>query len=214
MNYIAERRQEEKERRRAEILDATEAVTANVGWDAMTMDQIARKARLSRALVYVYFKDKSDLMFGLGERALESLRGYFTDAVARHDTGLDQLVAIGDAYIKYSRERPVYFDVLARCELVSPDTMNLQPNEEACMHIGDAIRKLMRDALELGIRDGSIRADVGEAKAVTVCLWGFIHGIIQLSAAKAKMLAHDGLQTRELLEQAMLMARRSLMKPG
>jgi len=60
MNYIAERRLEEKERRRAEILDAAEAVTARFGWDAMTMDRVARKARLSRALVYVYFKDKTD----------------------------------------------------------------------------------------------------------------------------------------------------------
>ncbi len=41
-------------------------MATSVGWDAMTMDQVARKARLSRALVYVYFKDKMDLMFGIG----------------------------------------------------------------------------------------------------------------------------------------------------
>ncbi len=214
MNYIAERRQEEKERRRSEILDAAEAVSASMGWDAMTMDQVARKARLSRALVYVYFKDKTDLMFGIGERALEALRESFAEAVSRHPRGLDQLAAIGHAYIAYSRERPVYFDVMARCELISPDTSNLQTNEEACMLIGDAIRKLMQDALELGVRDGSIRPDVGDAKVVTVCLWGFIHGIIQLSAAKAKLLAHDGIEGPQLLEQAMLMATRSWMKPG
>ena len=63
MNYVAQRRLEEKERRRAEILDASEAVAGVVGWDNMTMDQVARKARLSRALLYVYFNDKSDLMF-------------------------------------------------------------------------------------------------------------------------------------------------------
>jgi TetR/AcrR family transcriptional regulator len=214
MNYIAERRLEEKERRRAEILDATEAVAASVGWDAMTMDQVARKARLSRALVYVYFKDKTDLMFGIGERALATLHQCFADAVAKHATGLEQLGAIGHAYIAYSRDHAVYFDVMARCELISTDMANLQPNEQACLLGGDAVRQLMQSALELGVRDGSIRADVGEAKAVTVCLWGFIHGVIQLSSAKAKMLAHDGLHPRELLEQAMLMATRSLMQPG
>jgi TetR/AcrR family transcriptional regulator len=214
MNYIAERRLEEKERRRAEILDAAEAVTASAGWDAITMDQVARKARLSRALVYVYFKDKTDLMFGIGERALATLRQFFADAVAQHTRGLDQLVAIGHAYVAYSREQPVYFDVMARCELISTDTSNLQPNEEACLVGGDAVRRLMQEALELGVRDGSIRPDVGDSKAVTVCLWGFTHGIIQLSSAKAKMLAHDGLYPRELLEQAMLMMTRSLMNPG
>jgi AcrR family transcriptional regulator len=214
MSYIAERRLEEKERRRAEILDAAEAVTASVGWDAMTMDQVARKARLSRALVYVYFKDKTDLMFGIGERALVTLRQYFADAIAKQARGLDQLVAIGHAYIAYSREQPVYFDVTARCELIPPDTSNLQPNEKACLLVSDTVHRLMQEALELGVRDGSVRPDVGDARAVTVCLWGFTHGILQLSSTKANLLAHDGLQPRELLEQAMLMMTRSLMKPA
>ena len=39
------------------------------------MDQVARRARLSRALVYVYFHDKADLHFALVERSLETLRG-------------------------------------------------------------------------------------------------------------------------------------------
>lgn len=212
MNYIAERRLEEKERRRAEILDAAEAVTASVGWDAMTMEQVARKARLSRALVYVYFKDKADLMFGIGERAVATLLQCFTDAVSKHEHGLDQLVAIGHAYIAYSREHSVYFDVMARCELISPDIANLQPNEQACLLGGNAVHQLMQASLERGVRDGSVRADVGDAKAVTVCLWGFIHGVILLSLTKAKMLAHDGLHSDQLLEQAMLMATRSLMK--
>jgi len=57
MNYVIERREEEKERRREEILDAAELVFSEKGFDAATMDQVARKARVSRALVYVYFKE-------------------------------------------------------------------------------------------------------------------------------------------------------------
>jgi len=56
MSYLTARRQEEKDRRRAEIVDAAEALYAETGWDAITMDQVARRARLSRALLYVYFK--------------------------------------------------------------------------------------------------------------------------------------------------------------
>ena len=57
MSYIAERRQEEKERRSDEIVAAAEELYRELGWDAVTMDGVARRARLSRALVYVYFKD-------------------------------------------------------------------------------------------------------------------------------------------------------------
>ena len=46
MSYITERRGEEKERRRAEILDAAEALYAKTGWDALTVDQVARRVAL------------------------------------------------------------------------------------------------------------------------------------------------------------------------
>jgi TetR/AcrR family transcriptional regulator len=214
MSYIAERRHEEKERRRGEILDAAEAVAASVGWDAMTMDQVARKARLSRALVYVYFTDKADLMFAVVERGLACLRQYFADAVAKRDRGLDQLIAIGHAYIAFSREQPVYFDVLARAELLKTNMANLQPNEQACLAGGNAVYALMQEALERGVRDGSVRADVGDPSTVTVCLKVFIHGAIQFASSKENLLAYQGVRPEALLEQAMLMSTRSLMKPG
>jgi TetR/AcrR family transcriptional regulator len=74
MSYVAVRREEEKERRRAEMVDAAEALYAKVGWDAVTMDRVAKSARLSRALLYVYFRDKNDLLHAITERALHYLR--------------------------------------------------------------------------------------------------------------------------------------------
>src|ERR1700724_4454263 len=95
MSYIAERRGEEKERRRAEILDAAEALYAKKGWDALTVDQVARSARLSRALVYVYFRDKEELLFAIGERAMRLLRDRFIEAAASHAGGIDKIAEIG-----------------------------------------------------------------------------------------------------------------------
>jgi TetR/AcrR family transcriptional regulator len=210
MSYIAERRQEEKERRRAEILDAAEAVAATESWDRLTMEQVARKARLSRALVYVYFKDKNDLLFGLGERALVTLKQRFEEAITRNRLGLEQILGIGRAYLAFSQEFPVYFEVMTRCELMSEDTPEVDPNEEACRQGGDAVRALMVTGLANGVKDGSIRADVGDLKTVAIVLWGFTHGVLQLAATKPNILAHEGVQPRQLLEQALVMATRSI----
>jgi AcrR family transcriptional regulator len=209
MSYIAERRLEEKERRRAEILDAVEAVAGVVGWDDMTMDQVARKARLSRALLYVYFKDKTDLLFGLCERALVALTQRFAEAVSRQKLGMDQMRGIGRAYIAFSQEFPVYFEVMARCELLSPEPI-AESNEGAAMLKGNACRGLMVEVIETGVRDGSIRPDVGDPKIVSTALWGFMHGVLQLASTKANHLAHDGIATRDLVEHALLMATRSI----
>src|SRR5690606_13062826 len=77
MSYTADRRQEEKDRRRAEIIDAAQDLYRELGWDAVTMDGVAKRARLSRALIYVYFKDKRDLHFAITVRALDVLRQRF-----------------------------------------------------------------------------------------------------------------------------------------
>ena len=210
MNYLVERRQEEKERRRAEILDGAEAVTAEVGWDELTMEQVARRARLSRALVYVYFKDKVDLMFGVCERALATLKQRFEEAVARNKSGLDQITAIGRAYIAFAQEFPVYFDIKSRCDVREADLADASPSEAACRALGDGIHALMVKVLETGVRDGSIRADLGNHMLVATVLWGFTHGVLQLSVSKAKLLAHHGVGGRELLDQAMAMTTRAL----
>src|SRR5579859_3736928 len=114
MTYIAERREEEKERRRSEILAAAETLYAKQGWDAVTMDHVARSARLSRALLYVYFRDKEDLLFAIGERAMQLLNSRFEAAATGPGTGLQHVEAIGRAYLGYALEFPHFFDVCSR----------------------------------------------------------------------------------------------------
>jgi AcrR family transcriptional regulator len=210
MSYIAERRLEEKERRRAEIVDAAEAAGREVGLDALTMDDVARRARLSRALLYVYFQDRSDLMFGLAERAMGQLHARFVEAAERHRTGLEQVSAMGRAYVAFSQEFPVLFDALARCELESPDPTKLSPSEQACMLCGDKLQGSLIASIETGVRDGSIRSDVSSPQLMSVTLWGFMHGIIQLTTTKAHALAHHGVAAKDLIDHAISMITRDL----
>jgi TetR/AcrR family transcriptional regulator len=212
MNLLADRRREEKERRRDEILDAAAAVAAESGVDAITMDQVARRARLSRALLYVYFLDRTDLLLGLCQRAIDLLQQRFVEVTAREPTGLDRMSAMGRAYIAFAQELPVYFEVLARFEAssggdVAPET---DGNLASCMAGGDRVHQVMTDAIRAGIADGSIRGDVGDADAVAIVLWGFMHGVIQLVATKGAMLATRGVTPELLFEQARELALQSL----
>jgi TetR/AcrR family transcriptional regulator len=192
MSYIAERREEEKERRRSEILAAAEALYAKQGWDAVTMDQVARSARLSRALVYVYFQDKEDLLFAIGERAMQLLTSRFQAAAAGPGTGLQRVDAIGRAYVAYALEFPHYFDV---CSRFQSHAMASQPsaNETACHLAGDQVMGTVVGVIEAGIRDGSLRKDIGDPLMLAFSLWAFTHGITQLVMAKGADLARRGI---------------------
>jgi AcrR family transcriptional regulator len=191
MSYVAERREEEKERRRAEIIDAAERLYAEKGWDAVTVDQVAKSARLSRALVYVYFRDKEELLFAIGERAMRTLAARFEEAVVRHARGLEQVEAIGRAYMAYAQEFPHYFDFCMRFQAHSPSP---EPgsNEGRCQVEGDAAIGVVVRAIHVGLADGSIRRDVGDPMHLAIALWGFTHGITQLATAKADALAFHG----------------------
>jgi AcrR family transcriptional regulator len=206
MSYIAERRGEEKERRRAEILDAAEALYAKTGWDAVTVDQVARSARLSRALVYVYFRDKEEVLFAIGERAMNLLRDRFVAAAAGQSSGLEQVQAIGRAYMAYAYEFPHYFDFCARFQAHSASP---QPgsHEGACSVAGDAAIGAVVRAIETGMRDESIRADVGQPVMLAVTLWAFTHGIIQLAMAKGDELARLGIAPPELSDFSLKLLR-------
>ena len=144
------------------------------------------------------------------ERGLGMLRQRFAEAVARQRLGLDQVVGIGRAYIAFAQEFPVYFDILARCELREVNTADASPNEAACQAAGDAVQALLVSTLETGVRDGSIRADLGNPAVVATALWGMTHGVMQLATTKAKVLAHHGVDGRALLDQAMALATCSL----
>lgn len=214
MSYIAERRQEEKDRRRIEIVEAAEDLYRELGWDAVTMDSVARRARLSRALVYVYFKDKRELHFAIAIRALEMLRTRFEEASSRSRIGLEKVEAIGRAYMAFGLEFRHYFDACARLELHAPAGAEPGEQEQLCFEQGKRVHEVVVEALNTGQRDGSIRKDVGDLEIVSRVLWGFTHGLIQIAITKGQPLAEDGISVPQLTQQAISMVHYVLKMPG
>lgn len=213
MSELTDRRLEEKERRRLEILDAAEAVAAVVGVEALTMDLVARKARLSRALLYVYFHDKSALLLALCVRTLDALQQRFAAASAQHRTGAAQVEACGRAYVAFAAEFPARFEALAYFEAHQPSD---DPDSayDGFMVAGDRCHQAIVAAIEQGLRDGTIRADVGVPKLVALTLWGLMHGLIQISVTKSGSLAREGVDGAQLIEQGFRLAMAALVTPA
>ena len=209
MSYVAERREEEKERRRAEIVDAAEQLYAEIGWDAVTMDRVAKSARLSRALIYVYFQDKNDLLLAIAERALAELRESFIAAAAAQTSGLDKVQAIGRAYVLFQQETPYRFDA---CSRFHAHQAAGQPTDDACAAAGDAVIAVIVEALMRGQADGSIRRDIGNPAQVCVMLWAFTHGLIQIGTNKTREIARLGIEVSQLMEGSFAMLRYMLAR--
>lgn len=209
-NPISDRRLEEKDRRRAEILDAAEKVASLEGIDAITMDQVARQARISRALLYVYFKDRDDLHLGISERGLALLKVRFAAEAALPVSGLAQVQGMGRAYVAFARECPVHFAALSHFHASVPAEGEVDGNIASCLQAGNEVHALLVRSLHAGMQDGSIQRSAGDPPAIAMTLWGFMHGIIQISLTKELVLNQHGLGGDALVNQALHLATRAL----
>jgi AcrR family transcriptional regulator len=118
------RRQERGRRRIESILDAAEAVIAEVGYDAATTNQIAARAAISPGSLYQYFANKPAIVEALGRRFLAHLteanqRGVFTPGLAA--LPLPELVdRVVDPLVAFNLAHPAAKSLLAGADL-SPD---------------------------------------------------------------------------------------------
>ena len=184
---IEERKREEKEQRRQSIIDAAERMLRDKDVGALTMSDVASEARLSRSLLYVYFEDLDDIVLAVTLRGFEALHERFVQAAAAHETGLMKIRAIGEAYVQFAHEEPVYFDLLARFEARTMDLEAAASHEAQCLTAGDRVIQVMTDTVQAGINDGSIRPSL-DPMQTAITLWGYTHGLIQLSTHKGPML--------------------------
>ena len=67
------RKERDKQLRRADILHASEHIFAQKGYDKATMQDIAREAQYATGTAYLYFKDKEALYFSLLEEKISGL---------------------------------------------------------------------------------------------------------------------------------------------
>jgi AcrR family transcriptional regulator len=175
------RREREKKERYEEILDAAEQVFFRKSYEQTSMDEIARTAGLSRALLYVYFKDKPAIMLGIMLRAAQSLQRRFADALTNNATGVEQIEGIGHAYHAFSLEEANYFDVLtSSATFPGPGTTDEQLLSLGCCR--EQVNGLMVEALVNGVKDGTLSADnVRDPLQTAFYLQGALHGVIMQS---------------------------------
>lgn len=102
-----------RERTRAAILDAAERAFAHDGFAATRIDAIAEEADVAVGSIYGHFGNKVGLWSALAERALERFDSYIEQAYQDEWTPLEQLVASGDAYLRFHAEHPGSFRFLA-----------------------------------------------------------------------------------------------------
>jgi len=95
---ISERREREKSERRKTILKCARELILTQGVQRVSMEDIARKAELSKATVYLYFSSKDILLSEICEEAARVFLGHVRSFMGTEFTGLAALKCFWRGY--------------------------------------------------------------------------------------------------------------------
>ena len=199
---ISERKEREKKRRRNAIIDAAERVFFSKGVENTTMDEVAEQAELSKGTLYLYFKNKEELFHGIVARGLGILLKMFHAVVKKEEKGIDKVKALGRAYTEFYKTEPDYYGAMLHQETYEydPETVERDSNIALCEGLGEEIFGMMREMVETGIKDGTIRKDLDPAR-LPIILWGHSAGVLHLVKAKEKIFREKfALSPEEIIE--------------
>jgi len=188
---IQERRQREKEQRREEIIEAASQVFIKKGIEAATMDEIATMAELSKATLYMYFKNKEELFLAVLLIVMDAFSTCMEKSQNPRQTVQENIRALGRAYITFFEKYPAYFKLLNTLkptdEIIS-DQYDISIEFTA---VNSRIWTAVCSPIMQGIKQGIIRADVDPLE-VGITLWMGSTGIINLMDSMRILSKHKG----------------------
>ena len=172
---VQERRARQKKFLRQEILDAASELFVRNGYENVSMRRIADKIEYSPTTIYIYFKDKAELLeqvcketFGRLVQKLSKIMEQPGDPVERLRRGLV-------AYIEFGLQNPHHYRATFMMPL--PEGFDKAKYHETDSPGMQAFRFLTR-GLEECIAAGKMPAMNVELASQT--LWAGIHGITSL----------------------------------
>ncbi len=207
---VAERKQREKVQRRDAIVDAAEDVFFKEGIENASMDQVAKKAELSKGTLYLYFKSKEELYRAIILRGFIILKRKLKESALVQSSGFEQVRAISDAYIKFSNEHLGYFNAILHYQNDIFDRKNSEPISVQSLEGGNAVIQVLINALEKGKEDKSIHSAVNSVETAFV-LWSQITGLLQVVQRKMSIITyHYKVKQNDMLDNYFALLERSL----
>jgi AcrR family transcriptional regulator len=193
---LKDRREREKEALRQEILDAARDLFVEEGYENVSMRRIAERIDYSPTTIYLYFEDKSDLLFHICEETFTKLVAKSEKILAESSDPLTKVKKIGRNYVDFGLRHPNHYKVTFMVQHEHPE---LEDHYESSM--GYRAFELLRSSVEECIRAKIFRRI--NADVASQALWAGVHGITSLLIAKPDYRWVDKQKTIDMVIDSM-----------
>jgi AcrR family transcriptional regulator len=169
---VAERKEKEKREMRALILDTAMRLLLQKGYEKVTLRGIAEAIEYSPATIYLYFKDKNDILFALHTEGFERFYRRQQTILTIKDPW-KRLRQHARVYMSFALENPEYYDLMF---IMRGPAEKIKAEREwgVGMRSYNFLRENIRDCIEAG------RLPKTDLDVAAFAIWSFTHGMASL----------------------------------
>lgn len=171
---VSERRAREKEVLRSQILNAASELFITEGVQSVSMRRIADKIEYAPSTIYLYFKDKEELLHTICQEVFERLTEILQEIHRQAMPPLDQLRAGCRAYIDFGLAHPHHYLLVFGPVTYEETPGELTEVDQAGLKTFDQLRQTIR----MGMEAGEIRSC--DVEVLSQSVWMTLHGITDL----------------------------------
>ncbi|HMI01455.1 MAG TPA: TetR/AcrR family transcriptional regulator [Pedobacter sp.] len=192
---ISERKEREREEMKQLIMGAALKMFLEDGYAKTSIRNIADAIEYSPGTIYLYYKDKDELLFEVQRHAYgKLLEAFKTYATSKHP--FERLAQVCKTYISFGLENPELYDLM----FIIRAPMNA--DESQFKSNGEDSFKFLVDTLAECITQGLIVFNDIQLAALQV--WAMAHGLVSLDLrCRLKVMMINDVTIRETLNQSM-----------
>jgi AcrR family transcriptional regulator len=168
----AERKERDRQEMRQIILDAAKRLFLDEGYEHVTIRRIAEKIEYSSGTVYLYFKDKDEILCALQDIGFSEFHRRQQILTGIKDSA-EKLRAHGRLYVQFAFENPELYDLM----FIMRAPMNALPNNSEWVS-GIRSLNILKDNVQECMNAGLIKK--GGIDAVAFGIWSIVHGMVSV----------------------------------
>lgn len=174
---MKERRERHKRELRQTILEAATELFEQQGHEGFSLRQVAEAIGYSATTIYLYFKDREDLLYAVCRQGFDRFSHDLVQAFDSTSDPLERLRALSWAYCRSGLDYPLYY----RVQFTGSQAWLQRLYDEAAQieaEGGRTARSLNYQAVQLAMEAGVLRP--GDPHRIAHVLWAGQHGLLGL----------------------------------
>lgn len=172
---IKQRKDREREEMKKLVLDAAAKISLDEGFENVSIRRIAEEIEYSPGTIYLYFRNRDEILFELHKRAFER---FYEEQLSVEDIKdpMEKLKEHGRVYINFGLENPDLYELMF---IIHAPGNEIEASKEwnEGMKTFDFLRQNIQQCIDAGYLKG-------DATVLSIGMWSMVHGFVSLYLRK------------------------------